>query len=190
MPPPGPFLGEWTEAVTIGEYEAPDEEVFGSILSVVLMDGGGVAILDGQASRAVGFDDQGRHSFTFGRQRVRDLEEFVDPTALFRVADDTLALLNRSARTLQLFAREATTPFREIGRYELPFWPSAGCSMHGRIFILGGHEDLAVHEVDRTGGILNSFPGERLRRRGRRGRSRVDCVGSARPGAERIAGLR
>ena len=29
--------------------------------------------------------------------------------------------------------------------------------MHGRIFILGGHEDLAVHEVDRTGGILNSF---------------------------------
>ena len=70
-------------------------------------------------------------------------EEFLDPTALFRVADDTLALLNRSARTLQLFAREATTPFREIGRYELPFWPSAGCSMHGRVFILGGHEDLA-----------------------------------------------
>ena len=157
LPSPGPSLGDWTEVTRIGEYETPAEEVFGSIRAAALIERGGVVILDGQEARAVGFDDRGSHAFTFGG-RGPGPEEFLDPTALFRVADDTLALLNRSARTLQLFAREATTPFREIGRYELPFWPSAGCSMHGRIFILGGHEDLAVHEVDRTGGILNSFP--------------------------------
>ena len=156
LPSPGPFLGDWTEAATIGEYEAPDEEVFGSILSVVLMDGGGVVILDGQASRAVGFDDQGRHSFTFGREGPGP-GEFVDPSALLRVSDDTLAFLNFSARTLQMFARDAMNAFGEIGRYDLPFWPSDGCSMHGRIFILAGYEDLAVHEVDRKGKILNSL---------------------------------
>ena len=87
-PPPGPFLGGWTEVTRIGEYETPVEEVFGSIRAAALMEGGGV-VYDG---------------------------------------------------------------------HELPFWPSAGCSMHGRIFILGGHEDLAVHEVGRAGEVLHSFP--------------------------------
>lgn len=157
LPSPGPFLGDWTEVTRIGEYETPAEEVFGRIQAAALIERGGVVILDGQGARAIGFDDLGSHAFTFGG-RGPGPEEFVDPTALFRVSDDTLAFLNRSARTLQLFAREATNRFREVGRYELPFWPSAGCSMHGRIFILGGHDDLAVHEVDRAGGILNSFP--------------------------------
>ncbi len=155
--PPGSFLGDWTEVTGIGEYETPAEEVFGSIRAAALMEHGGVVILDGQGARAVGFDDQGSHAFTFGG-RGPGPEEFVDPSALFRVSDDTLAFLNRSARTLQVFARDAATAFREVGRYELPFWPSAGCSMHGRIFILGGHEDLAVHEVDGAGGIVGSFP--------------------------------
>ena len=155
--PPGPFLGDWTEVTRIGEYEAPAEEVFGSIRSAALIERGDVVILDGQGARAVGFDDQGGHAFTFGG-RGPGPEEFVDPTALFRIADDTLAFLNRSARTLQLFARDATGPFSEIGRHQLPFWLSAGCSMEGRIFILGGHEDRAVHEVDRVGVVLNSFP--------------------------------
>ena len=156
-PPPGPFLGDWTEVTGIGEYETPAQEVFGSIRAAALMEHGGVVILDGQGARAVGFDDPGSHAFTFGG-RGPGPEEFVDASALFRVSDDTLAFLNRSARTLQLFARDAATAFREVGRYDLPFWPSAGCSMHGRIFILGGHEDLAVHEVDRAGGIVGSFP--------------------------------
>ena len=157
LPPPGPFLGDWTEAVRVGEFEAPDEEVFGIIQAAVPMDGGGVVILDRQSARAIGFGDGGEHSFTFGRKGPGP-GEFLDPSALFRVADDTLAFLNFSARTLQLFARHATDVFDEIGRYDLPFWPAAGCSMHGRIFILAGYEDLAVHEVDREGVILNSFP--------------------------------
>ena len=156
-PPSGPFLGGWTEVTRIGEYETPAEEVFGSIRAAALIERGGVVILDGQDARVVGFDDRGSHSFTFGG-RGPGPEEFVDPSALFRVSDDTLAFLNRSARTLQLFARKVPGPFAEIGRYELPFWPSAGCSMQGRIFILGGHEGLAVHEVDRAGVVLNSFP--------------------------------
>ena len=158
-PPSGPFLGGWTEVTRIGEYETPAEEVFGSIRAAVLIERGGVVILDGQDARVVGFDDRGSHSFTFGG-RGPGPEEFVDPSELFRVSDDTLAFLNRSARTLQLFARKVPGPFAEIGRYELPFWPSAGCSMQGRIFILGGHEGLAVHEVDRAGVVLNSFPAE------------------------------
>ena len=156
-PPPGPFLNDWTEVTRIGEYETPAEEVFGSIRAAALLEGGGVVILDGQGARAVGFDDDGAHAFTFGR-RGPGPEEFEDPSALFRIADDTLAFLNRSARTLQLFAWDATGPFSEIGRHQLPFWPSAGCSMHGRIFILGSHEDLAVHEVNRAGVVLHSFP--------------------------------
>ena len=156
-PPPGPFVGDWTEVTRIGEYEAPAEEVFGSIRAAALIERGGVVVFDGQDGRVVGFDDRGGHSFTFGG-RGPGPGEFVDPTAMFRVADDTLAFLNRSARTLQLFAREPAKPFGEIGRHELPFWPSAGCSMHGRIFILGGHEDLAVHEVGRAGKVLRSCP--------------------------------
>lgn len=154
---PGPFIGDWTETVRIGQLEAPDEEVFGRIGAVALFERGGVAVLDAQAGRAVGFDDQGSHAFTLGR-RGPGPGEFVDPSALFRVSDDTLAFLNRSARTLQSFARQSASTFGEIARYELPFWPSGGCSMRGRIFILGGFEDRAVHEVDREGVIVNSFP--------------------------------
>ncbi len=155
--PPGPFLDDWTEVTRIGEYETPTEEVFGSIRAAALIERGGVVILDGQGARAVGFDEDGAHAFTFGG-RGPGPEEFEDPSALFRIADDTLAFLNRSARTLQLFARDATGPFSEVGRHPLPFWPSAGCSMHGRIFVLGSHEDLAVHEVSRAGVVLSSFP--------------------------------
>lgn len=158
LPPPGPSLGDWTEAVRIGRLEGPDEEVFGNIRSAALLERGGVVILDDQGARAIGFDEQGTHAFTLGR-RGEGPGEFVDPSALFRVSDDTLAFLNRSARTLQLFARgHPAGTFAEVGRHELPFWPSSGCSMHGRIFILGGYEDLAVHEVDRAGVLLNSFP--------------------------------
>jgi len=156
-PPPGPFIGDWTETQRIGRLAAPDEEVFGNIRSVALLERGGVVILDAQAARAVGFNEAGRHSFTLGR-RGHGPGELVDPSALFRVADDTLAFLNRSTRTLQLFARQESEPFGEIGRYELPFWPSGGCAMHGRIFILGGYEDRALHEVDRYGVVVNSFP--------------------------------
>ena len=155
--PSGPFLGGWTEVTRIGEYEAPTAEVFGSIRAAALIERGGVGILDGQDGRVTGFDGRGGHSFTFGG-RGPGPGEFVDPSALFRVADDTLAFLNRSARTLQLFARKVPGPFAEIGRHELPFWPSAGCSMQGRIFVLGGYEDRAVHEVDRRGVVQNSFP--------------------------------
>lgn len=155
LSPSGPFLGDWDTTVAVGELEAPAAEVFGSIRSVVLMEGG-VVILDRQSARAVGFDDLGGHSFTFGGQGPAP-GEFVDPSALLQVTDDTLALLNHSARTLQMFARDAAGLFGEIGRYNLPFWPSDGCSMHGRIFILAGYEDLAVHEVDRKGAILTSF---------------------------------
>ena len=156
-PAPGPFLGDWTETARIGQLEAPSEEVFGRIQAVVLFEGGGLAILDDQAGRAVGFDDRGNHAFTLGR-RGPGPGEFADPSAAFRISDDTLAVLNRGARTLQLFAREAGHPFGEIGRYELPFWPAGGCAMRGRVFILGGFEDRAVHEVDREGAIVNSFP--------------------------------
>ncbi len=155
--PSGPFLGDWDTTVAVGQLEAPAEEVFGRIRAVTLFERDGLAVLDAQAGRAVGFGDRGSHAFTLGR-RGQGPGEFVDPSALFRISDDTLAFLNRSARTLQLFAREAGDPFAEIGRYELPFWPSGGCSMRGRIFILGGFEDRAVHEVDREGVIVNSFP--------------------------------
>lgn len=156
-PTGGPFIGDWTETVRIGQLEAPEEEVFGRIPAVALFERGGLAVLDAQAGRAVGFGDRGSHAFTLGR-RGQGPGEFVDPSALFRISDDTLAFLNRSARTLQLFARKAGNPFAEIGRYELPFWPSGGCSMWGRIFILGGFEDRAVHEVGAEGVIVNSFP--------------------------------
>lgn len=157
LPPSGPFLGDWTETVLIGQLETPEEEVFGRIRGVALFERGGLTVLDAQAGRAVGFSDRGSHAFTLGR-KGQGPGEFVDPSALFRISDDTLAFLNRSARTLQLFARQTGNPFTEIGRYELPFWPSGGCSMRGRIFILGGFEDRAVHEVDRKGVIVNSFP--------------------------------
>ncbi|MDE2875082.1 MAG: hypothetical protein OXQ93_06545 [Gemmatimonadota bacterium] len=157
LSPSGPLLGDWGTTVAVGELEAPAEEVFGRIRAVALFARGGLVVLDAQAGRAVGFGDRGSHAFTLGR-RGQGPGEFVDPSALFRISDDTLAFLNRSARTLQLFARQAGDPFAEIGRSELPFWPSGGCSMRGRIFILGGFEDRAVHEVDREGVIVKSFP--------------------------------
>ncbi len=156
-PPPGPFIGDWTETVRIGQLETPEEEVFGRIQAVALFERGGLAVLDAQAGRAVGFGEKDGHAFTLGR-RGQGPGEFVDPSALFRISDDTLAFLNRSARTLQLFVRQTCNSFAEIGRYELPFWPSGGCSMRGRVFILGGFEDRAVHEVDGEGVIVNSFP--------------------------------
>ena len=96
--PPGPFLDEWTEVTRIGEYETPVEEVFGSIRAAALIESGGVVILDGQGARAVGFGVDGAHAFTFGR-RGPGPEEFEDPSALFRIAADTLAF-NFSHRVL------------------------------------------------------------------------------------------
>ncbi len=155
--PPGPFVGDWNEVAQVGALETPEEEVFGDIRRALLAEAGGVVILDDLAARVIGFDERGRHAFTLGG-RGPGPDELLGPSALIRITDDTLAVLNRSARTIQLFARDERTAYAEWGRFTLPFWPSDGCSMQGRIFILGGHKGLAVHEVDGQGTVLRSFP--------------------------------
>ena len=139
----------------------PRAEVFGAIRHAVLMESGGVVVLDVQASRVMGFDADGEFDFSFGRVGSGP-GEFASPTELLRIADDTLAVVDRARRSIQYFVRRGADAFAETSRFELPFWPNGACVMEGRIFLLGDLEGFSVHEVGREGSVHQSFSASEL----------------------------
>ncbi len=152
------FLDDWVTVAEVGVFDGRAEEVFGSIRDVMFWETGAFAVLDRTAltTRVIGFDAKGRYRYTLGRSGPGP-NEFIDATALIRIADDSLAVINRGSRTLQVFVRNGAYVFGEAARLTLPFFPEDGCAMNGRIFLLGGMGGRAIHEIDRTGAVVNSF---------------------------------
>lgn len=156
------FPGDWHTVTEIGVMDEPPEiEVFGQIRHAVVMESGGITVLDVQSSRVTGFDADGQHSFSIGRLGSGP-GELPDPTGLLRIGDDTLVVISRSRRLIQYFVRHSTDEFLETERSVLPLWPNGGCVMRGRIFILGNLEEHAVHEVDHDGSVRRSFAASEL----------------------------
>jgi len=157
------FPGNWHTVTEIGVMDGPPEsEVFGPIRHAVVMESGGLTVLDVQSSRISGFDAEGRHTFSFGRSGSGP-GEFTDPTGLLRIADDTLAVVSRAKRLIQYFVPDSVGTFVEAERSALlPLWPNGSCVMGGRIFVLGYLEESSVHEVDRDGSVRRSFSGSEL----------------------------
>lgn len=156
------FPGNWHTVMEIGVMEGPPEsEVLGQIRHAVLMESGGITVLDVQSSRITGFDGEGRHTFSFGRSGSGP-GELLGPTGLLRFGDDTLAVVSRARRLIQYFVRLSAGRFSETERSELPLWPNGACVMNGRIFVLGNLEESSVHEVDRGGSIRRSFSASEL----------------------------
>ena len=139
----------------------PQTEVFGAIRRAVLMESGGVVVLDVQASRVMGFDADGEYDFSFGREGSGP-GEFASPTELLRIADDTLVVVDRARRSIQYFVRGGMEAFAETGRFVLPFWPNGACVMEGKVFLLGNLEGFSVHEMDGEGSVHRSFSDSEL----------------------------
>ncbi len=151
------FPGTWHPVVEIGVMEGPPvTEVFGAIRRAVLMESGGVAVLDVQASRVTGFDGDGEYDFSFGRSGSGP-GEFASPTELLQIADDTLVVVDRGRRSINYFVRRGVGAFAETDRFVLPFWPNGACFMEGKIFLLGNLEGFSVHEMDAQGSVRRSF---------------------------------
>ena len=139
----------------------PENEVFGRIRQAVLMESGGMAVLDVQSSRVAGFDAEGRHTFSFGRSGSGP-GELLNATRLLRIGDDTLAVVSRARRLIQYFVRHGADGFLETERSVLPLWPNGGCVMRGKIFVLGNLEESSVHEVDHEGSVRRSLSASEL----------------------------
>ena len=148
LPPPGPFLGDWTEITRIGEYETPAEEVFGSIRAAALIERGGVVILDGQGARAVGFRRRWRARVTPSAEGGRVLKSSKthppsseSPTTPSHSSTEVPAPCSCLLGTRQgRSARDRTPPTAvlaigrvfDAGPNLHPRWPRRSCGARGR----------------------------------------------------------
>jgi len=90
-------------SLKLGALDGRPEEQFGSVLDVLPLSDGGVAVLDGQAAEIRLFDAGGAYRRTLGFQGDGP-GELRTPTALGRVGGDSLAVFDRRATRITRFA--------------------------------------------------------------------------------------
>jgi hypothetical protein len=90
-------------SLRLGALDGRPEEQFGSIVDVLPLPDGGVAVLDGQAAEIRVFDASGRYRTTLG-SKGDGPGELRMPSALGRVGDDTIAVFDRRLLRVTRFA--------------------------------------------------------------------------------------
>lgn len=94
--------------VKIGALDGRPEEQFGSIVDVLPLSNGGVAVLDGQTAEIRLFDSSGAYLRTLGSMGDGP-GELRAPLALGRVGEDSLAVFDRRSMRITRFALDGGT---------------------------------------------------------------------------------
>lgn len=140
----------------IGSEDGADAEVFGDMVSAIIVDDSTIAIVDGSASEVRLFTRDGRHLQTFGREGSGP-GEFRGAVAIARAPDGALVVAD-TRRTLQYF-------YREAGRYAYrrTVTPSVGvrsmCYLGGTLYVNGAslEDGTVVRALDANGAPTRSF---------------------------------
>jgi hypothetical protein len=140
----------------IGVVDGPDDQLLEEVSDVVLeSDGGALFVLDGMARRVSRFALDGTPQGSWGRGGAGP-NELIDPVALLSLASDTLVVLNRSSASIQ-FVVWADDGGREVHRVQLPLRPEDGCTLDGKLFVLGLYDRHIVHVLSRDGSVVRSL---------------------------------
>lgn len=134
-----------------------DDDAFGSIDDVVVLDAGRVAVLDRMNGRVSFYEPGGRLLSRYGR-KGEGPGEFQDARALARTpAGEVLVVDHGSPRISVLgVVSDSLALERDFG---LPFAAWDMCVLRDRRFLLGQEEGELIHEVGADGEVERSFGG-------------------------------
>ena len=141
-------------ALVIGELDAPESHVFGSIVAVEVSSKGEVFILDGMTSALRWFAGDGTFQSSAGREGGGP-GEFRVPSALALDGAGVLNVLDPGNLKIAKF-RVVADSLEHVGDQRVgPAFDL--CIIGDRRLILFPSDSGVVHEIDSTGAIVNSF---------------------------------
>jgi len=151
-----PSLVSPTVLARIGAEDGADHEVFGDMVSAIVVDDSTIAVIDGSASEVRLFSRGGRHLQTFGRSGSGP-GEFRGAVAIVRAPDGALIVAD-TRRTLQYFYRE-----RGSYTYRRTASTTVGvrsmCFLGGTLYVNGASLDdgKVIRALDETGAATRAF---------------------------------
>ena len=140
--------------VSAPEGVVGDDDAFGSIAGLVLLGTGELVVSDGMNGRLKRYVG-GSHVGSFGRLGEGP-DEFTGLGAIARTRGDTLIAVDSRRGRLVVFESPEDSLIR-LHDVDLPFPATGVCTAAGRVFVLGRHDGMLVHETTVNGGVLNSF---------------------------------
>jgi hypothetical protein len=134
---------------TLGTYDEPIEEVFGSIAGIGIDTLGRAYVLDSQYQEIRVFSPEGRYILTVGGPG-QGPGEFQDPEAIEVLGDQRVLVADRGG-ILKIFAPSDSQGLVETESINLGYPPESLCAMGGFVYLRGWSEDGGVihkHRLD------------------------------------------
>ncbi len=149
-------LDSFTLMSTVPEAESwlGNEDSFGSVESIALLDNSEVVVADGMNNRLLLFSG-GSEVDSFGR-RGEGPAEFAMLRVVARGQADTIVALDVSRAKLVVLQARGTS-LSQLSSAILSFPAEHLCMLGPRLFVLGFHDSSLVHEISLAGEVLNSF---------------------------------
>lgn len=141
---------EWRYLRTIG-----DNDAFGSIDDIEVVNGNRVAVADAMNSRVMLFSAGGELLSHFG-QKGRGPGEFFRMVAIGSTPDGTLLVLDQGNMRISVLRIQGDS--LHLSKEVRFTFPATGmCTIGPHVFLLGYHEGRLVHEFALDGTIVRSF---------------------------------
>ena len=142
------LLSQWEVVAALGsagDVGADTPDVFGIELDLVV-EGDDIVVLDRRNYSIKVFNLDGVHVESFGRAGSGP-GEFRDPTAIERLADGSLAVLDRG-REIKLYSH-SDSRYVYTGNRRLDLVPEYMCAVEDRVFVSGWRmeDNTMIHEV-------------------------------------------
>lgn len=145
----------WRPGGVVGDTVSASDATIGSVLETAVTSRGQLLVLDGAERRVLAFDDAGR-VLARGAGVGDGPGELRDPVALAVIAGDSLVLVDRTLRRIEVLTpvEDGLRPARSIS---LDFAPEAACVLEGDLFLLGSSGDVYLHRLAASGELASSW---------------------------------
>lgn len=145
----------WEASTLVGDTADASSATIGTVGATAITRQGHVLVLDGAEFRVLAFD-------TTGQLLARSSGagdgpgELRDPIAISLTAEDSVLVVDRSLRRIELFAPvdDGLQPSRSVS---LDFSPGAACVLGGDLFVLGNLGGDYLHRLSASLDLVNSF---------------------------------
>lgn len=145
----------WQPEVVAGDTLSASDATIGSVLATSLTSRGDLLVLDGADMRVLAFNTSGQ-LLARSSGAGDGPGELRDPVAIVLIAGDSVALVDRTLRRIEVLTpiADGLRPTRSVS---LDFAPAAACVLGDDLFVLGGRGGAYLHRVSAAGEVSGSW---------------------------------
>jgi hypothetical protein len=145
----------WRPAGVVGDTLSTSDATIGTVLATALTSRGELLVLDGAEKRVLAFDAGGQ-LLARGAGVGDGPGELRDPVSLLVIAGDSVALVDRTLRRIEVLTpvADGLRPARSVS---LDFAPAAACLLEDDLFVLGGRGGAYLHRLTAAGDLIDSW---------------------------------